>query len=143
MNHTILQNITEKKKRKSKIEYCEITLANGKKQELTHPEENAGHILATYNLTFNKQFDSDMNELLNFMGNGIDKLGKIKNSRKDKLEHDVRISEMMQSLKALRLGAGGGPDRLSAILLSHMSKAVPNLVLGAMQGVTIYESKLH
>ena len=48
---------------------------------------------------------------------------------------------MKQSLKALRLGAGGRPDELSARLLNHISKAVPNLVLGAMQEITTYESK--
>ena len=34
-----------------------------------------------------------MNELQNFMGPYIDKLGKIMNSIKDKLEHDVTISK--------------------------------------------------
>ena len=50
---------------------------------------------------------------------------------------------MKQSLKALRLRSDREPDILSTKLLNHISKAIPNLVLGAMQEVTTYESKPH
>ena len=50
---------------------------------------------------------------------------------------------MKQSLKALRLGTGRGPDGLYARLLNHINKVVPNLLLETMQEVTTYESKSH
>ena len=52
------------------------------------------------------------------------------------------MSEMKQSIKALGLGTGCGPDGLPARLLNNISKAVPNLILGAMQEVTTYDTKL-
>ena len=69
------------------------------------------------------------------MGPDIDKLGKIYNYIKDKHEHVITLSKMKQSLKALRLREGGGPDGLSARLLNHISKSVPNLIIGAMQEI--------
>ena len=67
---------------------------DGEKVELTHPVEIAGHLAATYEKTFNKQFKSDINTLISFLGSDIDKLGKINTNSKKKLEFDITMSEV-------------------------------------------------
>ena len=42
----------------------------------------------------------------------------------------------------LRLESGGGPDGLSARLLNLLSKALPNLVVGVIQEITLFEKNL-
>ena len=48
---------------------------------------------------------------------------------------------MKQGLKALRIASARGPDGLSSRLLNHLAKLLPDLMLGAMQEITLYEHK--
>ena len=66
--------MNEKQKRMNRMEFCETIFANRTKHELTHPAEIAEHIAASYNLTFNKQFKSERQVLLDYMGQDMNKL---------------------------------------------------------------------
>ena len=48
---------------------------------------------------------------------------------------------MKQGLKALRLGASGGPDGMTARLLNYIAKIIENLVLSALQEITVTPEK--
>ena len=50
--------------------------------------------------------------------------------------------EMKQGIRALRLQYSGGLDGLSATLLNQLAKALPNLVLRAIQEITLLQNKL-
>merc|ERR1712112_575134 len=82
-----------------------------------------------------------MESLENFLGQDRDRLGKISDHIKEDLHNELTMSEMRQSLKALKLTSRGGPDGISSRLLNFLAKILPNLVLGVMHEVTRYESK--
>ena len=62
---TFYHTMAKQSKGKSRIDFCEITLDNGDKHELTHPVEIAEHITAIYEKTFNNSFHSDITSLIN------------------------------------------------------------------------------
>ena len=90
---------------------------------------------------FLQNFTSDIQSLLSFRGSDLDKIGKINNEIKSKLEEDITYSQIKQRIKALRLGSVGGPDGLLARLLNYFFKVLPNIVLRAMREITLFESQ--
>ena len=59
----------------------------------------------------------------------------------NRLKEAISMTKMKQGLRALRLESSGGPDDLSARLLNHFPKILLNLVLGAMQEITLVQDK--
>ena len=82
-----------------------------------------------------------MGSLLEFLGNEKEKIGSINMENMNRLKEDITITEMKQGIRALRLGSSGGPDGNSARLLNHLAKVIPNLILEAMQEITLMQDK--
>ena len=82
-----------------------------------------------------------MQKLKYFLNVDKNKLGKITEKMKSDLSNNLTTTEMRQGLRALKLTSKGGPDGISSGLLNYLVKILPNLILGAMQEVTLYEKK--
>ena len=139
---TFYQIMSEQKKRKRLIESCDIMNDDGTvKEKLSHPAEIAAHISATYAKLFNSKSQTSMQTLKEFLGIDIDKIGKITEDIKSELCNELTATEMKQGLRALKLTSKGGPDGISSRLLNYLARILPNLVLGSMQEITLFENK--
>ena len=96
----------------------------------------AGHFVQTYENLFNTKHISSNKMLSDFMGEDIDKLGKITNTERDNLAADISFYEMEDCIEDLRLSAQGGPDGMTSRLLKVIASRLPNLVHGAMIDIT-------
>ena len=67
----------QKIRHKRIIEKCEIEKANGEKIIINNPADIAGHFAKMYENLFNTEHLSSNQMLSDFMGEDIDKLGKI------------------------------------------------------------------
>ena len=118
-----------------------MTKEDGSKHELTDHAKIAGHISAVYRKIFSNNFSSDMESVLEFVGDDKGRIGKIYMENMNRIKEDITITEMKQGLRALQLESLGGPDGLSAMLLNHLAQILPNLVLGGMQEITLVQDK--
>ena len=107
--------------------------------ENQNPSEIASYMALIYAKLCNDNKECNIDDIEQFLGTDINKIGKISNKFNSCLENYVLSTEIKQGLKAMRLSSMGGHDEISGRLHSYLGRKLPNIILGAIREIILYE----